>query len=81
MSANFKYSTTAEARESLKKKSFYKECMALKESSEWSGRQAMPMKWPCIRSVWYGSKARKYLYDVKLNKVRGSLADLIFPDF
>merc|ERR1712110_1210549 len=57
LEAKFTYSTTAEGRESLKEKSFYKECMALKDSTEWKGRQALPMKMPCLQSVWYGSQA------------------------
>ena len=73
----FQYSTTAEARESLKEKPYYKKCMESKASSEWSGRNANPLTWPCLRTYMDGTRARKYVWDVKLEKVTDRARNII----
>merc|ERR1712156_859344 len=73
----FQYSTTAEARESLKEKPYYKKCMESKASSEWAGRNANPLTWPCLRTYMDGTRARKYVWDVKLEKVTDRARNII----
>ena len=65
----FEYSTTAEARESLKKKWYYQSCMDTKKSPAWQHRQGLPISEPCYMTAYDASNARKYKYDIKFEKV------------
>lgn len=73
----FQFSTTDEARQSLKNKWYYKDCMAAKQLPAWQSRDALPVTIPCLRTIADASVARKYKYDIKLNKVTDRLKKII----
>jgi len=77
ISGQFIYSTTPEARESLKQKSYYKECMDIKSKPEWADREGLPLVWPCIMTAFDGTRARKYYYDIKLDKITDRAKSII----
>ena len=65
----FEYSTTTEARESLKTKPYYKECMKSKALPEWSQRKGMPVTFDCMKTIRDATTARKYKYEIQFVKV------------
>ena len=67
--ANFEYSTTQEARENLKNKWYYKDCMEKKNSEAWKLRSGLPIGQTCYMTAVDASNARKYKYDIKFNKL------------
>jgi len=73
----FEYSTTTEARETLKSKPYYKECMKSKALPEWSKRQGLPVTYNCMKLVSDASTARKYKYEVSFIKMTQRLKDYI----
>jgi len=73
----FEYSTTAEARENLKKKTYYKECMAKKNSPAMRQKKGLPLSFPCMRTAFDASLARKYKFDVNFKKMTDSLRNFI----
>ena len=75
--ATFEYSTTQEARETLKKKWYYKDCMEKKSSQAWKGRNGLPVSHSCYLTAYDASNARKYKYDVKFNKLTNRAKSII----
>lgn len=65
----FKHSTTQEAREELKNKWYYKQCMALKNTPAWSGRDQLPLSEACYQTLWDATSARKYTWNVEFVKL------------
>lgn len=65
----FKHSTTALARDELKNKWYYKQCMATKNTPAWSGKKGFPLTDACYQTVWDASSARKYTWNVDFVKV------------
>ncbi len=65
----FEHSTTQEARNQLKKKWYYKQCMEAKNSRGWSGRKGWPLTEACFMSLWDGTSARKYSWNVEIVKM------------
>lgn len=66
---NFKHSTTQAAREDLKSKWYYKECMAQKNTRAWAGRTTVPVSEECYATVWDATSARKYTWDIEFVKM------------
>lgn len=69
ISLNFKYSTTDEAKETLKKKWYYKDCMTAKNSPVWAQRNGLPVTFSCGRTIHDAYTARNYNYQLKFEKV------------
>jgi len=77
VSVAFEYSTTAEARENLKKKTYYKECMAKKNSPALSQKKGLPLSYACMRTAYDASSARKYNFDIKFDKMTDRMKNII----
>jgi len=73
----FQHSTTQEAREELKKKWYYKRCMELKDTPEWSGRSTLPLSEPCMMTIYDATSARKYTWEVEFVKLTDRLRGII----
>ncbi len=72
---NFEHSTTQEARDALKDKWYYKQCMEEQNSPAWSGRNSMPVSEACFMTVYDATTARKYTWDIQLTKVRNKKSE------
>jgi len=77
INVNFEYSTTEEARENLKNKMYYKECMAKKNSPALRQKKGLPLSFACMRTAYDASTARKYKFDVKFEKMTDRLKNII----
>lgn len=75
--AKFEYSTTQEARETLKKKWYYKDCMEKKNSKAWQGRNGLPVSHSCYLTAFDASNARQFMCDVKFNKLTDRAKSII----
>jgi hypothetical protein len=75
----FEHSTTREAREDLKRKWYYRECMAQKSSPAWRGRvsSALPVSEPCYMTAWDATSARKYSWNVEFVKLTNRMKNII----
>lgn len=73
----FKHSTTQEARDDLKKKWYYKQCMAMKNTPEWSGRSSVPISEPCYMTVYDATSARRYTWDIEFVKLTDRMKAII----
>ena len=67
----FRHTTTDEAREDLKKKWYYQQCMATKNTPAWKGRAAggLPVSEACYMTAFDATRARKYTWNVEFVKV------------
>ena len=68
----FRHTTTDEAREDLKKKWYYQQCMDAKNSPAWKGRAAggLPVSEACYMTAFDATRARKYTWNVEFVKVK-----------
>ena len=68
----FRHTTTQEAREDLKKKWYYQQCMDAKNSPAWKGRAAdgLPVSEACYMTAFDATRARKYTWNVEFVKVK-----------
>lgn len=73
----FKHSTTQEARDALKNKWYYKQCMELKATPAWSGRQGLPVSEACYTTLEDATNARKYTWNVEFVKLTNRMKALI----
>ncbi len=69
----FEHSTTQEARDQLKEKWYYKQCMEAKSTPAWRGRNALPVTEACFMTLYDATSARRYTYDIQLTKVSNRL--------
>ena len=71
----FRHTTTDDAREDLKKKWYYQQCMATKNSPAWKGRAAggLPVSEACYMTAFDATRARKYTWNVEFVKVNETL--------
>merc|ERR1719369_1835132 len=51
INVNFRYSTTDEARDTMRRKWYYKDCMAAKASPVWRNRNGMPVTYSCMKTI------------------------------
>jgi len=77
ISLNFKYSTTDEAKETLKKKWYYKDCMTSKNSPVWAQRNGLPVTFSCGRTIHDAYTARNYNYKLKFDKMTDRMKNII----
>jgi len=77
VTVGFEYSTTDEARESLKNKLYYKECMDKKNSPALSQKKGLPLSFPCMRTAYDAASARKVKYDIKFEKMTDRMKSII----
>jgi len=77
VTVGFEYSTTDEARENLKNKAYYKECMAKKNSQEMSQKRGLPLSFACMRTAYDAASARKVKYDIKFEKMTDRMKSII----
>jgi len=76
--AKFRHSTTTEAREELKKKWYYEECMEEKATPAWKGRKTgLPVTDACMKTVYDATTARKYTWNVEFVKLTPRLSGII----
>jgi len=77
ISVGFRYETTDEARDTLRRKWYYKDCMASKASPVWSGRNSLPVTFSCLKTIKDAYTARRYSYDVKFDKMTDRMKNII----
>merc|ERR1711862_543503 len=77
ISVNFKYQTTDESRDTLRRKWFYKDCMASKASPVWANRNSLPVTFSCLKTIKDAYTARRYVYDVTFDKMTGRMKNII----
>lgn len=79
VSMTFLHKTTQEARDALKNKWYYQECMSQKRSSAWRGRTGdkLPASEPCYMTMWDATNARHYTWNVKFDKLTNRLSNII----
>jgi len=77
INADFEYSTTDEARLSLKNKDYYKECMAKKNSPAMREKKGLPLSFACLRTAYDASTARKYYIKMTFEKMSERLTKFI----
>jgi len=65
----FEHSTTAEAREELKNKWYYRKCMEQTNSPQWRGRDTKAVTEECMMTAYDATTARKYTWDVEFVKL------------
>lgn len=67
----FRHTTTQEARDDLKDKWYYQQCMAQKNSPAWKGRAAnsLPVSEPCYLTAFDATRARKYTWNIDFARV------------
>jgi hypothetical protein len=77
----FKHETTPEGYSDMHDKWYYKKCMEQKNSNEWSGRVSSGGKLPateaCYATMWDGSYARKYHWDIQFVKMTDRMKGII----
>lgn len=73
----FRHSTTEAAREELKDKWYYKQCMAMKNTPAWSGRSTLPVAEPCYMTVWDATSARKYTWNIEFVKLTNRMKNIV----
>merc|ERR1711862_105877 len=77
ISVNFKYQTTDESRDTLRRKWFYKDCMASKASPVWANRNSLPVTFSCLKTIKDAYTARRYVYDVTFDKMTDRMKNII----
>jgi len=77
INVNFRYSTTDEARDTMRRKWYYKDCMAAKASPVWRNRNGMPVTYSCMKTIRDAYTARRYYYDVKFEKMTDRMRNII----
>jgi len=77
INVKFRYSTTDEARDTLRRKWYYKDCMATKASPAWRNRNGMPVSYSCMKTIHDAYTARRYYYDVKFEKMTDRMRNII----
>jgi len=68
-SFKFVHSTTAEAHQELRQKSFYKTCVEQKTLGEWSLRQGSPFTMECWKTEVDAARARKYSLEMYFERM------------
>jgi len=75
----FKHTTTDEAREDLKNKWYYQQCMAQKNSPAWKGRapNSLPVSEPCYMTAFDATSARKYTWNIDFARLTPRMSSII----
>jgi hypothetical protein len=75
----FRHTTTQAAREDLKKKWYYQQCMAAKNSPAWRGRAAdgLPVSEACYMTAFDATRARKYTWNIEFVKLTSRMSHII----
>jgi len=77
ISLNFKYSTTDEARDTMRRKWYYKDCMSAKGTPVWANRNGLPVTYSCLKTISDAYTARRYTYDLKFEKMTDRMKNII----
>lgn len=76
---NFQHETTTEAMKALESKWYYQQCMAAKNSAEWStrGGNKLPATDACYMTLWDATSARHYSWQMQFVKLTNRMKSII----
>ena len=74
---SFAHSTTQEARDMLKNKWYYKQCMELKNSPAWAGHKGLPISEACYATAHDATSARRYTWNFQFAQLSSRMKAII----